>query len=134
MAFVEVVSPGNKSGRQAFQSFIDKAWSLLERRIHLLVMDPFPPSSRDPNGVHAAIWQEASGEIFQLPSDKPLTFVAYECDDVTRAYIEPIAVGDTLPEMPLFLEPDGCVHVPLEATYEAAFANMPRRWQDVLRK
>jgi len=134
VAFVEVVSPGNKAGHQAFQSFIDKAWSLLEGRIHLLVIDPFPPSSLDPNGVHAAIWQEANGEIFQLPADKPLTLVAYECDDVTRAYIEPIAVGDTLPDMPLFLEPDGCVCVPLEATYETAFANMPRRWQDVLRK
>jgi hypothetical protein len=61
-----------------------------------------------------------------------LTLVAYECDLITRAYIEPVAVGQPLPDMPLFLQPNGCVMVPLEATYMAAFAVMPRRWQSVL--
>ena len=42
------------------------------------------------------------------------------------------AVGQALPDMPLFLEPNGCVMVPLEATYETAFAVLPRRWQTVL--
>jgi hypothetical protein len=50
----------------------------------------------------------------------------------TRAYIEPVAVGDMLPDMPLFLCVNGCVMVPLEATYQTAFAVMPRRWQRVL--
>ena len=132
VAFVEIVSPGNKSSRRAFQAFVNKACSLLERRIHLLIVDPFPPGPRDPQGVHAAIWQEVDDEDFLLPDDKPLTLVAYECDLVTRAYIEPIAVGDALPEMALFLEPNGCVKVPLEASYQAAFDNLPRRWQEVL--
>jgi hypothetical protein len=67
-----------------------------------------------------------------LPPNKPLTLVAYECDLTTRAYIEPVAVGDPLPDMPLFLEPHGHVLVPLEAAYQAAFAGMPRRWREVL--
>jgi hypothetical protein len=58
--------------------------------------------------------------------------VTYECDLTTRAYIEPIAVGDVLPSMALFLEPNGCIKVPLEATYQAAYAVQPRRWQRVL--
>ncbi len=132
VAFVEIVSPGNKSSRRPFQSFIDKACTLLERRIHLLIVDPFPPGPRDPQGVHAAIWREVNDQEFELPDDKPLTLVAYECDDVTRAFIEPVAVGDSLPDMPLFLEPNGCVKVPLEASYGAAFADMPMRWQKVL--
>ena len=98
----------------------------------MLIIDPFPPGPRDPNGVHAAIWQEVQEDEFQLPADKPLTLVAYECDLITRAYIEPIAVGDVLPNMPLFLEPNGCVMVPLEATYQTAYAVLPRRWQRVL--
>lgn len=49
-----------------------------------------------------------------------------------RAYVENFAVGDALMEMPLFLEPNGCVSVPLEATYRAAFDVMPSRWRDVL--
>jgi hypothetical protein len=34
--------------------------------------------------------------------------------------------------MPLYLEPDEYVLVPLEATYTAAFAEVPRRWRTVL--
>jgi hypothetical protein len=132
VAWVEIVFPGNKAGQRPFQEFINKACELLERRIHLLIVDPFPPGPRDPNGVHAAIWQEFQGDSLQLPADKPLTLVAYECDQTTRAYIEPVAVGDALPMMPVFLEPNGCVMVPVEATYQTAYAVLPRRWQRVL--
>ena len=132
VAMIEIVSPGNKGSRHAIRAFVDKACELLEHRIHLLIIDPFPPGPRDPNGVHAAIWQEVEDTPFVLPADKPLTLVAYECDLKTRAYIEPIAVGDTLPDMALFLAPDVWVKVPLEATYQTAFAVMPRRWRRVL--
>lgn len=132
VAVVEIVSPGNKSGRAAFKQFVDKACALLERRVHLLIADPFPPTPRDPHGVHAAIWEEFQDAEFELPGDKPLTLVAYECDLVTRAFVEPIAVDDTLPDMPIFLEPDRCIMAPLEATYQTAFDAMPRRWKSVL--
>jgi len=94
VAWVEIVSPGNKAARRPFQ--------------------------------------EVQEDEFQLPADKPLTMVAYECDLTTRAYIEPVAIGDVLPNMPLFLEPNGCVMVPLEATYQSAYIVLPRRWQRVL--
>lgn len=132
VAMIEILSPGNKSSRNAFRAFVDKACELLEHRIHLLLVDPFPPGRRDPEGIHAAIWAEVVDEPFVLPADKPLTLAAYESDLITRAYIEPVAVGDVLPDMPLFLEPNGCVKVPLEATYQTAFAVMPRRWRDEL--
>lgn len=67
-----------------------------------------------------------------MPADKPLTLVSYECDLVLRAYVVNVAVGDALPEMPLFLVPQGQVPLPLEATYQAAFAAVPRRWRRVL--
>jgi hypothetical protein len=132
VAMIEIVSPGNKSNHHAFRAFLEKACELLEHRIHLLIVDPFPPGARDPHGVHAAIWEQIQEDPFQPPADQPLTLVAYECDLTTRAYIEPLAVGQSLPDMPLFLEPNGCILVPLEATYETAFAAMPRRWQTVL--
>jgi hypothetical protein len=116
VAMIEIVSHGNRSGRKAFRQFVDKACELLEHRIHLLIVDPFPPGARDPNGIHAAIWDEIAGDEFRLPSDKRLTLVAYERDLPTRAYIEP----------------NGYVDVPLEATYQSAFSAMPRRWRDVL--
>ncbi|NUQ64595.1 MAG: hypothetical protein HUU20_19180 [Pirellulales bacterium] len=49
-----------------------------------------------------------------------------------RAFIEPVAVGGRLPDMPLFLDPERYVPVPLEDTYTAAFAAVPKRWQSVL--
>jgi hypothetical protein len=132
VAMIEIVSPGNKAARPPFRAFVAKACKLVQHRIHLLLIDPFPPTKRDPQGIHAAIWGEVEDEPFSLPPDKPLTLVAYECGQTTRAYIEPVAAGDVLPDMPLFLEPGGYILVPLEATYEAAWRSVPRRWRVVL--
>jgi hypothetical protein len=132
VAVVEVVSPGNKAGRRAFQAFLEKACELLDRQIHLLVLDLLPPTPRDPQGIHGAIWEEITGQPYVAPADKPLTLVAYESALGVKAYVEPVAVGDVLADMPLFLEPRAHVLVPLEATYMRALAAMPRRWRVVL--
>ncbi|MBW3599691.1 MAG: DUF4058 family protein, partial [Planctomycetes bacterium] len=58
IAMVEVVSPGNKAGSNAFRAFLDKTCDLLEHKIHLLILDLFPPTRRDPRGIHSAIWKE----------------------------------------------------------------------------
>jgi hypothetical protein len=49
-------------------------------------------------------------------------------------YTAVIQAGDSLAEMPLFLEPTARVPVPLEATYQRAFAALPRRWRTVLER
>jgi hypothetical protein len=134
VALVEIVSPGNKSSQHALHSFVEKARDFLEGGIHLLVLDLFPPTSRDPQGIHGAIWSAIEKDDFRLPAGEPLTLVAYEATPVKRAYIEPAAVGRTLSDMPLFLEPGGHVLVPLEATYQAAFEAVPKRWREVLEK
>jgi hypothetical protein len=131
VAVIEIVSPGNKSSRSRFEDFLRKAWALFEQRIHLLVLDPFPPGPRDPDGVHAAIW-DVPGDPFKLPADQPLTFASYECNGSTHAYIETLAVGDSLPPMPVFVEPGGHVTIPLEATYQSAWSSVPARWRRVI--
>ncbi len=132
VAMVEVVSRGNKASRSAMKAFVEKAAELLHKRIHLLILDLHPPGRRDPHGIHAAIWEEISGQDCDEPPPKPLTLVSYESALTVRAWVEPVAVGDVLTDMPLFLEPESQVPVPLEATYQAAFAEMPRRWRRVL--
>ncbi len=132
VALAEILSPGNKGSRHALRSFVDKAIEALYRGYHLLVVDLFPPTRRDPQGIHAAIWQEISDDPFELPPGAPLTLAAYSAGSVKRAYVELTAVGRVLLEMPLFLEPDIYVNVPLEATYQAAYRGMPRRWKQVL--
>lgn len=132
VAMVEVVSPGNKAGRNALRSFVEKAAELLDKRVHLLILDLHPPGRRDPHGIHAAIWEEISGQESDAPPAKPLTLAAYESALTVRAFAAPVAVGDTLPDLPLFLEPGAHINVPLEATYQAAFHAVPRRWRRVL--
>lgn len=134
VALIEIVSPGNKSARNALRSFVDKAVEALYHGYHLLVIDLFPPTRRDPQGIHAAIWSQISDHVFELPPGKPLTLAAYSAGLKKRAYVEPTAVGNELLEMPLFLEPEMYVNVPLEATYMAAYQGVPRRWREVLEK
>ncbi len=87
------------------RSFVSAAAALISRGVHLLVIDLFPPSQRDPRGIHRAIWEEFVDEEFELPADKPLTLAAYEAEPRPTAYVEPVAVGDVLPDMPIFLKP-----------------------------
>lgn len=127
---IEVVSPGNKSGRYPLQSFVEKSVAFLRQGVNLLVIDLFPPSSRNPQGIHQEIWYEIDEEPFELPPDKPLTLAAYAAGDPladvpTVAYVQPVAVGDVLPDMPAYLDYDSYVPVPLEATYQAAWATCP---------
>src|SRR5579883_231838 len=56
VAVVEVVSPGNKSSRQALEEFVRKVAEFLSRRVHLLLLDLLPPGRFDPQGIHGAIW------------------------------------------------------------------------------
>lgn len=132
VALLEVVSPGNKQGQLAFQSFVEKAVATIQQRCSLFLVDLFPPTSRDPQGLHAAIWSEFSVVPFQPPPDEPLTLASYSAGDVPRAYVEPTAVRRTLIDMPLFLTADYYVNVPLESTYQAAYKGFPQRWRDVL--
>ncbi|MHB1421708.1 MAG: DUF4058 family protein [Gemmataceae bacterium] len=132
IAMVEIVSPGNKSNRHGMRNFIDKAVSALRVGIHLLIMDLFPPGPRDPQGIHKAIWDELIDNDFALPEDKPLTVAAYSADKFPESFVEPIAVGDALPDMPLFLTPDTYIPVPLEATYCSAWKVFPSPWREVV--
>ena len=132
VAVVEIVSKSNKAGRAAFEMFVRKAAEYLDNGIHLLILDLQPPTSRDPQGIHGAIWEMITGEEYTAPPDKPLTLAAYEGSSGLRAFVEPIAVADTLVPMPLFLWPGGHILVPLEETYQAAWESVPRRWRDVI--
>jgi len=129
---VELVSPGNKAARHALRAYVTKAAELLEKQVHLLLLDLHPPSRRDPQGIHACVWEEIAGAEYVAPTDKPLTVASYEAALTVRAYVVHFAVGDSLAEMPLFLDPAKAVAIPLEATYQSAFAAVPRRWRRVL--
>lgn len=131
IALVEIVSPGNKSGKARFDEFVNKAGELLAAGIHLLIVDLFPPSVRDPEGIHRAIWGDVeSGFVFS--PERPLTCVSYVGDPIPQAFVEPVGVGDSLPEMPVFLSTETYVSLALEPTYLAAWNEVPPYWRTVV--
>ncbi len=132
VAIIEIVSPGDKNSRNAIRSFTNRALDLLSNGIHLLIIDLLPPSKGDPQGIHKMIWDEIQEEPFDLPHDKPLTLAAYEVGEFKTAYVEPVAVGDTLPDMPLFLNPGFYIPAPVEATYLSAWESCPRPFRELV--
>ena len=125
VAVIELVSPGNKHSNAALRAFVEKAADFLQSGVHLLIVDLFPPTARDPHGIHKAIWDEFQDEKCDLPADKPLTLASYEAGPVKTAYVDFAAVGDQLLSKPLFLRSDRHVLVPLEKTYQEAWNVFP---------
>jgi len=125
VAVLKIVSPGNKDSRAALSSFVAKTLALLTRGINLLIIDLLPPTKRDPEGIHGAIWAELEEAPFALPADKPLTLASYAAGPPKTAYVEPVGFGEPLPNMPLFLGAHSHVQVPLEETYERTWSLCP---------
>ena len=132
VALLEIVSPGNKDAAGPVQALVDKAVAAIQQGYHLLIVDLFPPGAADPRGLHDRVWRELEAGRYDPPPDKPLTLAAYRSAGGVTAYVEPVAVGQELPQMPLFLDPDHYVNVPLEPTYRAAYEAVPRRWRQVI--
>lgn len=130
VALVEIVSPANKDRPTSVKDFAEKVDSVLLKGIHVLVADLFPPGKHDPQGIHGAIWTSYSATPCVVPSDQPLTLVSYRADGVVEAYIEHLKVGDPLTDMPLFLDADYYINIPLELTYQMAYRGLPAYWRD----
>ena len=95
--------------------------------VHLLVVDLFPPGTQDPQGIHGAICQQLDedAEVSVPPPEAPLTLVGYIAGEEVEAHLEFTAVNAVLPDMPLFLNDERYIYVPLEATYDLAFRGLP---------
>ena len=135
VALVEIASPANKDRPRSVRSFVDKVGSALANDCHVMVVDLFPPGPYDEDRLHGAIafavGCEEEGDKL-LTDDKPLTLSSYVAQELVEGYVEPLAVGDSLPDMTQFLTRDFYVNLPLERTYEEAHRGIPSVWRDVL--
>ena len=129
MAVIELMSPGNKSSRRDWNRFVDKAIAVLDRGIHLVVIDPFPPSPRDPNGAHAAIRKGVTGRRYRQPENQSLAASSYLASETMKCFVRPFNATEAVPEIPLFLTETRHVSIPLESCYEAAWAEFPKEWK-----
>ena len=136
IALVEVVSPGNRNTRRGLSEFVGKIGAALRTRIHVTVADVFPPGRLDPNGLHAAIcadFGQPPDDGQRPPTDMPLTFASYAADaGRVEAVLNDFAVGDPVPDVPLFLTPDHYVTLPFAAAYADTYDGTPAYWRDVL--
>ncbi len=134
VALVEIVSPANEDRVRHVEEFTDKVLSALDVGVHVLLLDLFPPGRHDPDGLHGVVLRqlEQSDDRYDLPDGEPLTLASYAAGPQVDVYLEHLAVGAALPEMPLFLRPDRYVNVPLEPTYQAAYRGLPAFWREVL--
>jgi hypothetical protein len=136
VGLIEILAPANKDRPRHVETFVNKGASALDLGVNLLLVDPFPPGPHDPSGMHGAILRELedSDEPYDVPADSPATLASYAAGPTVEIYVEHVAFGAPLPEMPLFLRPDRYINVPLEPTYQAAYDGMPAFWRGVLER
>jgi hypothetical protein len=133
VAVIEIVSPGNKKSGGSVREFVRKAAKYVDDGVQLLVIDPFPPGRHDPAGMHKAVWDEISvEEPFRFPAGRDRLAFSYEIGMAKTAFIESLAVGSSVPAMPLFLQAGYHVMVDLESTYEAAARGIPEEVRTML--
>jgi hypothetical protein len=136
VAVIEIVSPSNKAKKEEFNDLVGKSVQLLRQGVHLVLIDPFHPTRRDPQGIHAAVWKELTGKKVTADPAKPLTLASYVArgEDTYSAFVEPLAVGDLLKDMPLFLTGRLHVPVPVEETYRMAWGGFPSPLRQLLER
>jgi hypothetical protein len=126
VAVIEVTSPANKDRRGSVRELADKVVQMLESEIHVLLIDLLPPGRYDPEGIHGAVWSNFDTVAYQPPPGEPYTLASYRWDgSEPEAFVEPLALGQALRDMPLFLSPERYVNAPLERTYLTAYRKLP---------
>src|SRR5262249_4254169 len=103
VALFELVSPANKDRQKSVDAFVDKVAEALGADVNVSVADLFPPGAFDSTGISGAIRERLVGfdDPFQTADAPPLTLASYVAGSVVEVYLERLAVGDVLPEMPI---------------------------------
>jgi hypothetical protein len=120
VAAIELVNPGNKDRSSKRRLFAAKCATYLSRGIGLIVIDVV--SSRQGNLHNEMIDLLGWGPQGRMASAQSLYSVGYRPLrenglDRIEAWPVPLAIGESLPAMPLSLSADLCLAVDLEAAY-----------------
>ena len=120
---IELVSPANKDRAGSRRTFAAKCAGYLRQGVGLVIVDVVTARSAD---LHAELFDvlEAVAKPAGWKSPTGLYAVAYRPVTVLNeprleAWPEPLAVGNPLPVMPLWLALDLCVPLVLEQSYLA---------------
>jgi uncharacterized protein DUF4058 len=122
-AAIELVSPANKDRPGSRQTFAAKCAGYIQHGISVVIIDVV--TSRSAN-LHAELFEmlEVKGSHSAWKSSTGLYAVAYRAVTTRKrprveVWPEPLALGEPLPTMPLWLTLDLCVPVHFEESYIA---------------
>lgn len=123
VAAIELVSPGNKDRADKRRLFAAKCATYLSRGIGLIVVDVVTSRQGSLHNEMIALLGWDAGCL--LPGSPSLVAVSYRPLNASaggriETWPQPLAIGQTLPTLPLSLAADHCVPVDLEVSYREA--------------
>lgn len=123
VAAVELVSPANKDRPTHRSAFAIKCASYLHDNVNLVVLDVVTTRRTDLHRELLDLLQVAATDNASRHSD--LYAAAYRTvasaeELILEAWREPLTLGAAMPQVPLWIAPDLCLPLDLEATYEMA--------------
>jgi len=129
-AAIELVSPANKDRAGSRRVFAAKCAGYLRRRVAVMVIDVVTARLANLHAELLRALDRAEESSWESPSR--LYAVSYrgvlEADPPRlEAWPEVLAVGSTLPVLPLWLEPDLSVRLPLEESYAVTCGSLRMR-------
>lgn len=126
ISVIELVSPGNKHSQLEIERLTKKSASMIHDEINLMVIDPFPPTPRDPDGIANLIWREIDAtRQLEFSAARPLVTTSFQANPAPIAHFNCFSVGALIPPMPIFLIEDRYVMLPLEETYQKVWSALP---------
>lgn len=115
---IELVSPANKDRAEHRQAFVSKCETYLHQGMGLVVIDVVTERAAN---LHNELLVRLTGALAPLPAH--LYATAYRVikrgdETALDVWQEPLALGQPLPTLPLWLRGDLCLPVELHQTYE----------------
>ncbi len=126
-AAVELLSPRNKDRPQARRTFAVKCVGYLQQGSSVVVVDTVTTRRADLHGEILSLLGVASGAV---ATPAGLSAVSYRApgregdEQQLHLWPEPLALGEPLPTLPLWIATDFSVPLDLEASYRTACADL----------
>jgi Protein of unknown function (DUF4058) len=122
-AAIELASPANKDRPRSRLTFAAKCVGYLERNVAVVVIDTVTARQANLHAQIAEALEASDGLAWESPSR--LYAVAYRRTSVrghsrVEAWPKKLTIGAELPTLPLWIDAEASVALPLEASYQAA--------------
>jgi hypothetical protein len=125
-AAVELLGPRNKDRPQAWQAFAVKCVGYLQQGSSVVVVDTVTTRRADPNAAILSLLRVSAGATTP-PGLSAVSYRAVGREEKTQElqlWPAPLALGQPLPTLPLWIASDYSVPLDLDASYQAACADL----------